>query len=405
MKITSENKNQIFMFLAFMPFLLAPLLVVEVPRALTYLPLLTVFFAAFTVKKKNLKEDIKNFRYPLFILIGFFLFISTHTFLIAQHDDAYDRLNKLLLLFLGGALLLILSKKLVYKDFQKLINWLLLICAFSSLLVFIEILSGGVLYSFLRQSSDKSPYVITVFNRSAVTITLFALTAFFLIEHKRIAHYSALILLLPMLIVTSSQSAQLAYVFAILFYVVFPFKYKWAWIFVVFAIALASLSKPFIVPYLYNDMPAFIDKIDLLRQACAGPRMEIWDYISRKVYESPLWGHGLEFTKTYNDFDTQARYFANTAVMHPHSYILQIWIEFGVLGILLALAVLGVFISFIFRHMVGKEQKTALTMLLGFLLVSLVSHGMWQSWWVSLAFMLSSLIIISVKCKKLSSST
>jgi O-antigen ligase len=395
-----QDRKEVFFFLAFLPFLLTPFVAVEIPRAITYLPIFSVFFAFFA-QQQNFKSNILDFRnYIVFITVTI-LFLWAHTYFIAQYDKAYERLGKLSLLMTIGSLFLVLLSGTKSLNFKKYLNIFYILSAIASLLLSFEIKFDAPLYNYLRGGVEQSEYIAAVFNRSSVILILLGFASFFLIENKRKYHFSLLAAFVPVVFLTYSQSAQLVFVFILICYFLMPFSQKWFWWTISAAIAVFILSKPFIVPYLFNDMPSFVNQIDILRQACAGQRMEIWDYVSRKVYDHLVLGHGLEFTQTYKNFDTQKIFHERTQVMHPHSFALQIWIEFGLAGILLTLFAICSLIKIIYQKLRGNIQKTAITILLSYLLVSSVSHGMWQSWWVALGFMLGALIVMAHRHQKI----
>lgn len=398
MKTIFSKPENLFSLFALTPFLIAPFIAVEIPRALTYLPLLMILFALPLVKGSYRKE-IRAFKNYLVLMVACLCLMLLHCVFIGHYDESHERFSKLILLFSGGSSLLILSRHIVPDKFPKYLNILIFSCAAASLLAFIEMYFEGPLYNFLRPNATEA-YFIAVFNRSAVSICFLLLTSFFLLEKKNYTHFLALFATLPMLFITFSQSAQLLMVFTLSFYFLFPSRYKAAWALTLFGIGLVMFLKPFLVPYIYNDLPSLRDSNYFLQYAAAGPRLEIWDYISRKIYDHPFLGHGLEFTRTYDNFDTQARYHDHTSVMHPHSYILQLWIEFGVVGVTVAFAMISTLMMYIYRKLNGHLRKAALSVFISFLFISEVSHGLWQSWWVSLAFMLSSLIVMAVSYKK-----
>lgn len=386
-------------FLAFLPILIAPFLSVEVPRIFTYLPIVTIIFSIPFIWG-NLLATTHSFKTYFIFIISIFCLILTHNIVIGDFNDAYSRLLKLSILFLFGSLFLISCYRNIHKYYQSYLNALILVCILSSFLIYFELKFDGPLYNFIRQGSDKSPFNPTVFNRSSVTICFLLMTAFVLIEKKKWFHYLSLILVIPMLIAGESQSAQLLMVFAPLFYFLFPSKYKISWVIVVLGITVVSVIKPFIVLHYYPDIPNLRELNYFLRHAAAGPRLEIWDFISRKALEQPWFGHGLEFSRHYQEFETLGKYNDYTTVMHPHSYILQLWIEFGIVGVMTFMAIITSLSVYFYKCLTGIIQKSAMTMLVSFLLVSIVSHGMWQSWWISLAFIITGLIIMADRYKK-----
>jgi exopolysaccharide production protein ExoQ len=67
---------------------------------------------------------------------------------------------------------------------------------------------------------------------------------------------------------------------------------------------------------------------------------------------------------------------------HPHHAFLQVWVELGLAGVILAAALLSFVFRFVHRLDAGR-QPFAIAALAAALAVGLVSHGLWQAWWIA----------------------
>jgi O-antigen ligase len=79
---------------------------------------------------------------------------------------------------------------------------------------------------------------------------------------------------------------------------------------------------------------------------------------------------------------------------HPHNLPLQIWTELGIVGAILALAVVVLLLRAI-RQQSRLVASTSLALLAAAGAVTLVGHGAWQGWWAaslgaSVAWMLAT---------------
>lgn len=135
-------------------------------------------------------------------------------------------------------------------------------------------------------------------------------------------------------------------------------------------------------------------------------RYIIWDFTAEQIAERPLAGWGLDSSRFVPDGDTPALAFveaegytwiqnqylllrmrdSTVLPLHPHSLILQSWLELGLLG---AVLVAGFIISLLFKCVSGSRSARACRF--GFFVsafvIASVSYGAWQSWWLaSLAF-------------------
>jgi O-antigen ligase len=105
-------------------------------------------------------------------------------------------------------------------------------------------------------------------------------------------------------------------------------------------------------------------------------RIGIWRFASQLIAHKPLLGYGLDASRVYPD----------QIPMHPHDAAIQLWLETGVLGALLA----GLFWGWLFLRIraVGQGDATWTAAACGtasaYLLIGAVSFGVWQEWWLAL---------------------
>ena len=114
-------------------------------------------------------------------------------------------------------------------------------------------------------------------------------------------------------------------------------------------------------------------------------RLEIWDHAAGEVKNAPWLGHGLGSVKYLPLTDEQRdRYrFHKAPSTHAHDAALQVWVEFGAVGIAAGLALLGLGAVAISR-MDKAAQATALGTASALLVVGMLSFGLWQETWLGL---------------------
>lgn len=103
-------------------------------------------------------------------------------------------------------------------------------------------------------------------------------------------------------------------------------------------------------------------------------RMGYWVFARARVGDHPWQGWGLDASRT----------FAPQIQLHPHNGPLQLWLELGVLGPILA-AMLWILalrrVSFPARNLVAAGTGASAMV---YLMFHLVSFGVWQEWWLAL---------------------
>lgn len=130
-------------------------------------------------------------------------------------------------------------------------------------------------------------------------------------------------------------------------------------------------------------------------------RVLIWNFVSEKIKEAPLFGWGLEASRFFSSSSTQISSNSQTLdllPLHPHNAFLQLWLEGGFVGCFLLSCLLWalvahskkVFLSSLERALLGG---TFITIFIPFCL----SFGIWQTWWLSTLYFLVLLWIFLKK--------
>ena len=129
-------------------------------------------------------------------------------------------------------------------------------------------------------------------------------------------------------------------------------------------------------------------------------RLVMWDFVTARIGEHPLIGHGFDASRTFDaTFIGNDNYEMSVVSLHPHNFGLQIWVETGLVGAILAVAALLVIANSILTT-VQKNPQIAWPIagfLVGLMIVGTVSYGVWQEWlwasiiWISSIYQLFSL--------------
>ncbi len=109
-----------------------------------------------------------------------------------------------------------------------------------------------------------------------------------------------------------------------------------------------------------------------------------WEALYEKIVEHPLIGHGFDAVRTFNNTHTIRGFDERALVsLHPHNAGLHLWVEVGLVGILLACIAL----FFGARQLSGKgglshsRQIAASGLCAATTIMASISYGVWQDWW------------------------
>ncbi len=135
----------------------------------------------------------------------------------------------------------------------------------------------------------------------------------------------------------------------------------------------------------------------------AGPgtwayRMEVWSHTARATFEAPIAGSGFEgsgFSGQNLSLGQDSTLDRQGVIDAPHNLFLRIWLELGLVGvILLGGILLGVIRAIWQRVHNGIEAGIATSVLVSFLTLSLLNMGAWHLWWIGTAWLAAIIVIV-----------
>ncbi len=143
------------------------------------------------------------------------------------------------------------------------------------------------------------------------------------------------------------------------------------------ALAAWMLAAPFATPLLSDS--SLVERLPF----SLAHRVGIWDFVSQRIVEAPVIGHGLDASRAVTDMIVVRGQEVSAVPLHPHSLSLQIWFETGGVGAALAALALwfgGMRLSRTFANNRPAAAAVCATLAAYGLLADL-SFGAWQEWW------------------------
>ena len=295
-----------------------------------------------------------------------------------------------LLLFIPFLILL----KMIHADSVSVIKKYFFVLFFlSGLFICSELAFNFPVLSFITQRKFEA-WELSKQITSFILLSPFAI--FFLLENRYNSKVVVLVAIaLGMLLLSDNQAAQLAALVSIMTYAGYLYMPS-LMLRVCFASAFISLlSMPWISTIAYNLIADKVGDQGILRQASASQRLEIWEFVSRKIMENPWTGFGIDSTR-YITFNGRMVYYKDDMIIHPHNISLQIWIEFGVIGIILASFILAYLFQSI-RYQSYRDQILPVIIFSSSFIILFVSWSIWSSWFVGLLLLLFSFCQIAMR--------
>jgi len=255
--------------------------------------------------------------------------------------------------------------------------WLAASLILTSLLLMVELRTGMMLHGALGLL-QKAPRL----NQSVMIVTLAVFPVLYMLKAQRgLAVLTALVVAV-MVALSTKSAAKLGLVVAAAgfgFYYFWPVLTRW----LVFATAaVATLTTPWWGVAVF-DAVTRLEAAGLLK-ASATDRLPILKSFGTAVLHKPWFGYGFNGSFTmlgdpnFSASEGELRY--GFMQGHPHNLFLQVFVETGLLGCVLILALLWLLLGTIARLEHGL-RSVAGAFLIYNLTVLAVSHGAWQAWW------------------------
>lgn len=383
------------------------------PRLLCVLPLLVTLGAAGFFYAKNQFKPVMDAH--VLALIGLAMAIAGISCLWSP-EPAYS-LSKVLktapLLLAGYGMVVLCARVRLTSDQARFyFRFLLAIFIFCCLFFFVEYRWHHPIlrYIIVDVSGGTVPHSIEnefLLNRGAVFLSLFAYPLFafsqMIATTKAQKYQVAFIIgagLFLALFWAQSQSAQIATVVMTIM-LLFPAARKTARRVFMGVLLCGIIVAPLIPPALQSVLQSHYgspDDENFIQSASIPERLEVWNFVAENIAKKPILGHGVEATRFLKSDHIMPEFGTNT-VIHPHNAILQVWLEMGVLGVMLAL----LFVILMFRRMGAsdpREQKDYLALFAGIFCVLCIGYGLWQAWLLGMMFTTTAFMAMVASIRK-----
>lgn len=154
-------------------------------------------------------------------------------------------------------------------------------------------------------------------------------------------------------------------------------------------LAIWMLFAPFLTPLLVSN-PQLANAVPM----SWAHRIAIWRYTCERIMEQPWIGHGIDAGRATTEMISIRGMEMRGIPVHPHSASLQIWHDLGLVGALLAAALLaygGWRLARTFAHdKLGGGAAAAVLAMFG--LMANVGWSVWQEWWIATLLLAAALI-------------
>lgn len=137
-------------------------------------------------------------------------------------------------------------------------------------------------------------------------------------------------------------------------------------------------------------------------------RTVIWRFAAEHAIQRPILGWGLDASRELPGADENVVIHApyhgqiidfvqQILPLHPHDFIIQLWLELGVVGMALFLGLIFALLRWVWRRP-GGELPVCAAALAAPIVIGAASYGLWQSWWVA-CFWLAAAVVTAARAR------
>ncbi|MDP8917123.1 MAG: O-antigen ligase family protein [Pseudomonadota bacterium] len=151
-----------------------------------------------------------------------------------------------------------------------------------------------------------------------------------------------------------------------------------------------TLGAPWLV--LALEGAGAVDALREVAPASSAARLDYWTFAAERIAERPLQGWGLD----------ASRAFPNGFALHPHNASLQLWLELGLHGAILAALIWWWLFELVVR--VARTDRLAAGAAAGaataWFVIANLSFGLWQEWWLGLGALTAAVCAALVRARR-----
>lgn len=385
-------------------FLLLPVLGVAVPYGLPLWLCLTAFIGAGLL---TFGEGQKISLPPPLILTAtglFLLWMGVSTFWAPNFFQSLKLVASLTILFCAGILLFSLLSALKQKDLRTLKPFLF--TGFVGIFLFLAL--DISLQGSLRHALKTGEYIplkggagLLPYNQGGTFLAVLFWPFLGLLYRSKRGLAGGFLILVPVLLLNLESHAAVGSmgVGALVFLGVYALR-KPALLVGGVLVFLGMIASPHLVVTFLDPVKIEASLPDLAK-ASYSHRLWIWRYVAHRAFERPLLGWGLDASRDRElkqsmlwhserfgleeGLKSNPEDCANESIpLHPHNMALQVWLELGVIGSILASTLLALFPILLTYLPVSRFGKSlAAATYASALVVGFVAYGVWQNWWMA----------------------
>ncbi len=288
------------------------------------------------------------------------------------------------------ALALIGPAAFLFNGYARKILWVAFISLVSvSCLLLVDIYTGGIFSKNVLGKGIYAPYGAFWLKPAAslLAITIWPIAAFLWRDQRRYLAGFVIILSIAVLHAISVNTGLIATILGMAIAICFlAMGSRRSWI-AIAVLSMVYLATPIIAGSVLQpkEITSELSLVSPAQNSIAY-RLHIWHFAANAIFDKPATGWGLNSSRFIGSdevvSDAVRGEIGEAIPLHPHNAVLQIFLELGIVGAVLVLALLGrVLLRLGADGWPPSDRVFAIGMFAAILLFYSASFSAWSSWW------------------------
>lgn len=261
-----------------------------------------------------------------------------------------------------------------------------------------ENISDGFLSKLAHTNKPEYIFKLTDLNRGASFLSIiFWPCVAMLLSRGKVLY--AILLSVPVLFAIHSLESTSAMLGIVLGLIIAGIVYKLGHAIIkimMFGVVFGIIAIPTIT--IFTTAEQLNNTLPVIPGAASTYRLYIWDFAGNKAMEKPFFGWGFDTSRKVPVLESDLFLGGKTPMpLHPHNNTMQIWLELGIVGLILFAS----FLISILYNIANCRSRLYMSCSAGlfstYFITGQVGYGIWQNWWIAGGLIATGFLLIKPK--------
>jgi O-antigen ligase len=274
---------------------------------------------------------------------------------------------------------------------ERLLRWFVAGLILAMLLAGVQWMTKGALTQPFGGRAFYTPKLNQVEN--GLDLVVLPLAAVLWLRGRRILAILAMAAVGALVLLLAGDAGHLALLLGIVAALLVYAARRWVARAAALTAAVAILATPLVLPGLGAIEPVRVEAQEI--KFSAWHRLEIWSFVGSRIAERPVLGWGLDSSRAIPGGKALTPESRELLPLHPHNAPLQLWVELGLPGALLAaLLAARIWLALAAAAWPRLYAAAAGGSLAAASVVALGAYSVWAEWWIATELLALFVILV-----------